>query len=269
MEKDAANRFQSADELRARPSTPTCGRASTSPSPRASSPAPPAWGRHRDPRHARSTQAMARPIATGQNAARRSRARSLSLRTAPFDDEKQGLARARSLRSSSASSSRSVSVLRLQVLRLPAARSRPSRLPTSSVGSRRPPSATSRMPASRASISPRSSTTNRTTARCATSARWRQHRQTPDTIQLVISKGEKPAETDEGAHPHRPHGRTRPRRPRSRPRLKGKAIEEANDAKREPSSSRDRGCTEVEIDTVIEYKVSTGPTPPPSPCSTE
>ena len=259
MEKDAANRFQSAEELRQALNSYLSGRAVDVPEPTRVIGAA-GMGATETRVMPDATQAMARPMGAGQTAAQKiPQAGVRSSSNSAFEEEKQGLGRGKiaaivigivaaiglaffAFNSFLSGGGKTVEVIDV-------------------IGWEQEAAVSSLKDAgfSKFDITQEFNDEQDEGKVCDQSPDGGKTARTTDTIHLVISKGKKPAETTKVPTLT---GLTEDEAEKalSQAKLKGKAIEEANEAEEGTvfEQMTDAG-TEVEIDTVIEYKVSTGP----------
>ena len=261
MEKDAANRFQTADELRAALNSYLQGRSVEVPEPtRVISGVAGGMGATETRVMNDSTQAMARPVATGQNAARTVAGKGSPSATASFDDEKHGPGKGKVV-----AIVLGVAVVIGLVFAFMSGVFGGNEVKTVEVtdviGWEQEAAVSNLKAAGFTSFDITQEYNDEQDAGkvCDQSPDGGRTAKTSDTIKLVISKGEKPAEQtkvptltgltkDQAETALKDAG------------LKGKAIEEANDADEGTVFYQGTEAgTEVDIDSVIEYKVSTGP----------
>ena len=259
MEKDAANRFQSAEELRQALNSYLSGRAVDVPEPTRVIGAA-GMGATETRVMPDATQAMARPMGAGQTAAQKiPQAGVHSSSNSAFEEEKQGLSRGKI----AAIVIGIVAAIGLAFFAFNSFLSGGGKTVevTDVIGWEQEAAVSSLKDAgfSKFDITQEFNDEQDEGKVCDQSPDGGKTARTTDTIHLVISKGKKPAETTKVPTLT---GLTEDEAEKalSQAKLKGKAIEEANEAEEGTVFEQltDAG-TEVEIDTVIEYKVSTGP----------
>ncbi|MDY2778049.1 MAG: Stk1 family PASTA domain-containing Ser/Thr kinase [Collinsella sp.] len=258
MEKDAANRFQTAEELRQALNAYLSGRAVDVPEPTRVIGAAAAMGATETRVMPDSTQAMARPMGAGSTAVQNIPSKGKGAKTSAFEEEEKGLGKGKI----AGIVIGIIAAIALAIFAFSSMFAGGETVEVTDVIGWEQEAAVSNLKAAgftNFDITQEYNDEQDEGKVCDQTPDGGKTARTTDTIHLVISKGKKPAETTKvptlvGL------SREDAEKALEQAKLKGKAIEETNDAEKGKvfEQMTDAG-TEVEVDTVIEYKVSTGP----------